>query len=535
MAKDAAHLHPGDDPKKIQAEVDACDVVYFHADGGDGSGRFDLDGGAIRLHPGNGTQKRIIGVPRQPKSGHAGQEAAERPILFTRPDKSQVTKDGGVFDIRLGKATLDVENLDLRHEFAIKADPAATTLGTSTVAVTVDNSLPSTFRMTDCRIHTFASAGILVRSINSHDSPVAARHEIAIRGCAIRGDGSLGRPVNYSAVTIDGALTAERVQLRGSRFEVSGCTLDPELFAGVALLHFDSDAASRFVIAHNTIGGRPGATSHGVWIGNEHPPSSPRGVVEIAHNRIAIGREHPEALSCSGVFVQVGNGDPEQSLWTWIRDNEIRLPLSLGKATSRDGIVYEDVKDRVSRTYKGYRDPVSGMGSFNSGAVVEHNKVYNPDPEDVEAPAFPMRGIRVGGRGSHVVVRDNDLLGLVATEAHIALAELACSNLVRGNVLGRIAGEGAAGIECEGDGTLIVENDFRACAAPGWTPPSHSGGPGCVRLGPGSSGNHVTFGKGELPRGTSFAQQYWDQGHGNTAVDAAGPPTCKEPGVPATR
>jgi hypothetical protein len=503
-------------------------------------GEFNIGGNTIQVKK----PLKIRGVPgaarRKPKiSGTAG-------ALM----KGNTTMDCGIFSIRTA-GVVEIANLHLEHAPGLNPhfdpavnnpaypddannpgsdDPSMLCHGSATVACFVDNRRASSLRVTDCDLYTSATGGISFESLNEADKTKPFRHDFIIRhsnNISIPGH-FIGTPLEIPGGNwlggrfgpMDPGLNEPAppaIDVRGSYFEVSDCTLEPAKFAGVAVWRCVSDAQTKFVIANNNIAVSPGAGALDIGIMFGFKDASmqlPKGTALILNNRIRVAHyfEFRQPPTSAGILLQIANHDAGEAFRAVVTHNQISLThpsvVSNFETAVVGGIVYDDVTEK---------------GSKNVSAVIDNNLL------DGGTIAPPHWGICLRGAANNVIVEDNDLRQLTAAHAQLFVdgySKKDQANPVRveahncvfsRNLLGNLKPASAAkppeaAILCSGNNNRFFDNDFASSEITGWTLPDHSAGIGFVKMGELSADNFIILDPGKFPSAPEAAVSgWWDE------------------------
>lgn len=467
----------------IQKAVNECDVVYLHSRDSAGMDNVNFDIGPKTILVKKST--KIVGVlddPNDPKpliKGTSGWLAID-----TDPNGDP---RAGIFAIAT-PGCVEVTNLHLDHKLPEQPGPGLSMHGSSTIAYFSGTTLPSTLRVTDCILDTAASAGISIDNTIPPDPNTTRKLDVFIHGCVIKGlnhpdEKNLVQyqPGNYVCVRLGGLIPSQRtIDMRNSVFEVSACTLDVAKFAGVAVGFSESDSNSVFVISGNTIGHHPNSglevTRLGVAFVDVSVASGPKGTIRIVDNKIKLQGyfSYPEPDWSAGIYVVVKNASPQQSISTTLTGNTIDFSQTVAPQWAAGafnpamfgltGIVYQDEVP---------------AGSVNATVLIANNRVL------AHSPVNPSRGIWLHNAAHDVTVVANDLTGLTASHAQIALDTNAHNCIFADNQYGALGNMGnlqpEAVVLCDGDDNSFWCRNFSKQGVPGWLA-GGLGGPGRLKL-----------------------------------------------------
>ena len=467
----------------IQQAVNECDVVYLHSRNSAGTFTLNFDVGPNPIVVKKST--RIVGVlddPNDPKpliKGRSGWLVTDK--------NSEGDPRAGIFGIATS-GCVEITNLHLDHSAPEYPAGATSMHGNATIAYFPENTLPSTLRVTDCTIDTAATSGISIDNTIPQDPNTKRRLDVFIHGCVIKGknhpDASLiqYQPGTYVGVRLGGLIPPfPIVDMRDSVFEVSDCTLDVANFAGLAVGFVESNSNSVFVISGNTIGHHPNSglevTSIGVAFIDDSVASGPRGTIRITDNKIKLQGYffYPEPDWSTGILVGVKNASSQQSVNTTVTGNSIDFSQTVAPQWA-SGV---NKPGMLGLTGIIYQDDEATKGSVNATALIANNLVR------AHSPVNPSRGIWLRNAAHDVTVVGNDLTGLVASYAQMAVDTSAHNCIFSGNYHGGLGDmqnlKPVAVVLCDGHDNNFRCGNFSKQALAGWLA-GGLGGPGRLKL-----------------------------------------------------
>lgn len=510
--------------QKLQNALDQYDEIVFNAKdstagGAEKQGIYHIGENTLRV-------KKKITI-----KGEAYQRMKPR-IIGTAKGTLLDTQDScGILNIQAPDVT--IKDLHLRHS---APTPLVVTDGTATIACFVDNAQPWSLTVENCDINTCASAAISFQTKKglTGTSTNAEKKSVTIRKCAIRGrKDAIG--ANFLGVRVGNPQgETPAVDLRNTSFEVSECGLDPRLGPGVLVSYFDSNENTTLKFLRNEIGlNRYGKLDEkltgdmgfkfqppAVGIMLVDPRTTPtKGSISVLNNHIVLADYWPATVLMNALVA-----DPHWTAGVWVRANCAGYPPTLMTEITNNLIEF---KHEVPPPYP-LTDPwkqlsaaewddktidqkmIGGIiyedGADSSATDALARIRENTVTSSSNAPP-PLRGIWLRRKAHGVLVENNKMGALTASCAQILLDEGVHHCVIATNELGgllelkaaKYCQKPEADLLCNGTYNESDDNRFHS-QLEGWHVLSrsikgakkvYSAGPGCVKLGPKSTDNHV--------------------------------------------
>ena len=356
---------------------------------------------------------------------------------------------------------MEINDLRLEHTPGLNPLSPSTPLsmhGSATIACFVD-SYPLNIAINHCRIITAATTAISFDAINSpYRTTPAKKHSVKVTKCTISGrvhpleTWPLDSPIwdklellfglqtmrqldpgNYIGVKLRALHPGQKpIDMSGSVFEVSGCTIDSGKWAGVAAGFLESNQSSVFrVVSKNYVGYHPSSSLEGTRVGvifmngsviDSSLESWAKGTIDVNSNYIKLQKYFPFPPPdwSTGILVRVNSALAQTN--TTINHNEVEFTQSTLPSWPAgtnptdllmDGILYQDDKEPL---------------------VSANAKVFITDNVLVSPTVKPLRGISLIKRAHDVMVTNNNLTKLTASHAQIYVDPEAYNCNVSGNV-----------------------------------------------------------------------------------------------------